>query len=316
MPWRLQMRTCTSNLEKYGIFLWHATDTAWQAGLVFHILLEDPAWTKCGSRIEFSGKWTYRDAFDNRRYTMSDLTPTALVTGGSRGLGRAIATTLAASGLQVYLTYVSKPDEAAQSVAFIEQAGGKARAFRVDVADSEAVTTFFQDEIRDKVSLEVLVNNAGITKDGLVLRMKDEDFDRVLGINLRGAFVCLREAAKLMTKQRRGRIVNIASVVGQMGNAGQINYAAAKAGLIGMTKSAAKELAARSITVNAVAPGFIETDMTAALSDEARQAYAKAIPLGRLGTAQDVADAVAFLASDKAAYITGQVLAVNGGLYC
>ena len=237
-------------------------------------------------------------------------------TGGSRGIGRAIAVTLAAAGLQVYLTYVSKPDEAEQTVSAIEQAGGTARAFRVDVADAASVAAFFQDEIKDKVSLEVLVNNAGITKDGLVLRMKDEDFDRVLGVNLRGAFVCLREAAKIMTRQRRGRIVNIASVVGQMGNAGQINYAAAKAGLIGVTKSAAKELAGRSITVNAVAPGFIETDMTAALSDEARQAYARAIPLGRLGTAQDVADAVAFLASDKAAYITGQVLAVNGGLYC
>ena len=247
---------------------------------------------------------------------MSDLTPTALVTGGSRGIGRAIAVTLAAAGLQVYLTYVSKPDEAEQTVSAIEQAGGTARAFRVDVADAASVAAFFQDEIKDKVSLEVLVNNAGITKDGLVLRMKDEDFDRVLGVNLRGAFVCLREAAKIMTRQRRGRIVNIASVVGQMGNAGQINYAAAKAGLIGVTKSAAKELAGRSITVNAVAPGFIETDMTAALADEARQAYARAIPLGRLGTAQDVADAVAFLASDKAAYITGQVLAVNGGLYC
>ena len=247
---------------------------------------------------------------------MSDLTPTALVTGGSRGIGRAIAVTLAAAGLQVYLTYVSKPDEAEQTVSAIEQAGGTARAFRVDVADAASVAAFFQDEIKDKVSLEVLVNNAGITKDGLVLRMKDEDFDRVLGVNLRGAFVCLRDAAKIMTRQRRGRIVNIASVVGQMGNAGQINYAAAKAGLIGVTKSAAKELAGRSITVNAVAPGFIETDMTAALSDEARQAYARAIPLGRLGTAQDVADAVAFLASDKAAYITGQVLAVNGGLYC
>lgn len=247
---------------------------------------------------------------------MSDLTPTALVTGGSRGIGRAIAVTLAAAGLQVYLTYVSKPDEAEQTVSVIGQAGGRSRAFRVDVADAAAVAAFFQDEIKDKVSLEVLVNNAGITKDGLVLRMKDEDFDRVLGVNLRGAFVCLREAAKIMTRQRRGRIVNIASVVGQTGNAGQINYAAAKAGLIGVTKSAAKELAGRSITVNAVAPGFIETDMTAALSDEARQAYARAIPLGRLGTAQDVADAVAFLASDKAAYITGQVLAVNGGLYC
>ena len=149
-----------------------------------------------------------------------------------------------------------------------------------------------------------------------MLRMKDEDFDRVLGINLRGAFLCLREAAKIMSKQRYGRIINISSVVGQMGNAGQVNYSAAKAGLIGMTKSAAKELASRSITVNAVAPGFIETDMTAALSDEARDAYAKAIPLGRLGSAQDVADAVAFLASDKASYITGQILAVNGGLYC
>ena len=149
-----------------------------------------------------------------------------------------------------------------------------------------------------------------------MLRMKDEDFDRVLGVNLRGAFLCLREAAKIMSKQRHGRIVNISSVVGQMGNAGQINYSAAKAGLIGMTKSAARELAPRSITVNAVAPGFIETDMTAALSDESRDAYAKAIPLGRLGSAQDVADAVAFLASDKASYITGQILAVNGGLYC
>ncbi|MCH5276249.1 MAG: 3-oxoacyl-[acyl-carrier-protein] reductase [Desulfovibrionaceae bacterium] len=247
---------------------------------------------------------------------MNGLTPTALVTGASRGIGRAIAVTLGAAGFQVYLTYVSKPDEAEQTVSTIERNGGMARAFRLDVADASAVSSFFQDEIKDKVSLEVLVNNAGITKDGLVLRMKDEDFDRVLGVNLRGAFVCLREAAKIMTRQRRGRIVNIASVVGQMGNAGQINYAAAKAGLIGMTKSAAKELASRSITVNAVAPGFIETDMTASLSEEARQAYAAAIPLGRLGTAQDVAEAVAFLVSDKAAYITGQILAVNGGLYC
>lgn len=247
---------------------------------------------------------------------MSDLTPTALVTGGSRGIGRAIALTLAATGLQVYLTYVSKPDEAAQTVEAIEKAGGHARAFRVDVGDAASIAAFFQESIKDQVSLHALINNAGITKDGLVLRMKDEDFDRVLGVNLRGAFLCLREAAKLMTKQRHGRIVNIASVVGQMGNAGQINYASAKAGLIGMTKSAAKELGGRSITVNAVAPGFIETDMTAALSDEARESYAKAIPLGRLGSAQDVADAVAFLVSDKAAYITGQVLAVNGGLYC
>ncbi|HIV66123.1 MAG TPA: 3-oxoacyl-[acyl-carrier-protein] reductase [Candidatus Mailhella excrementigallinarum] len=247
---------------------------------------------------------------------MSELLSTALVTGGSRGIGRAVAQTLAAAGYQIFLTYVSKPDEAEQTARAILAAGGRARAFRLDVGDSESVAAFFRDEVRERVELAVLVNNAGITKDGLMLRMKDEDFDRVLGINLRGAFLCLREAAKIMSKQRYGRIINISSVVGQMGNAGQVNYSAAKAGLIGMTKSAAKELASRSITVNAVAPGFIETDMTAALSDEARDAYAKAIPLGRLGSAQDVADAVAFLASDKASYITGQILAVNGGLYC
>ena len=242
---------------------------------------------------------------------MSELLSTALVTGGSRGIGRAVAHTLAAAGHQVFLTYVSKPEDAEQTVRAITERGGRARAFRMDVGDSDAVSAFFRDEVRDKVELAVLVNN-----DGLMLRMKDEDFDRVLGVNLRGAFLCLREAAKIMSKQRHGRIVNISSVVGQMGNAGQINYSAAKAGLIGMTKSAARELAPRSITVNAVAPGFIETDMTAALSDESRDAYAKAIPLGRLGSAQDVADAVAFLASDKASYITGQILAVNGGLYC
>lgn len=247
---------------------------------------------------------------------MSELLSTALVTGGSRGIGRAVAQTLAAAGLQVFLTYVSKPEEADQTVRAITERGGRARAFRMDVGDAEAVSAFFRDEVRDKVELAVLVNNAGITRDGLILRMKDEDFDRVLGVNLRGSFLCLREAAKIMSKQRHGRIINISSVVGQMGNAGQINYSAAKAGLIGMTKSAARELASRSVTVNAVAPGFIETDMTAALSDEARDAYAKAIPLGRLGSAQDVADAVAFLASDKASYITGQILAVNGGLYC
>ena len=162
----------------------------------------------------------------------------------------------------------------------------------------------------------MLVNNAGITKDGFLVRMKDDDFDRVITINLRGAFICTREAAKIMTKARHGRIVNISSVVGQMGNAGQANYSAAKAGLLGLTKSCAKELAARQITVNAVAPGFIETDMTAALSDDVRASYEAAIPLKRMGTAQEIADAVAFLASDKAAYITGQVLAVNGGMYC
>lgn len=247
---------------------------------------------------------------------MSELTSTALVTGGSRGIGKAVAETLAREGFQVYLTYVSKPEEAEAVAAGINAAGGSARAFRLDVSDAAAVAAFFQEEIREKVVLDVLVNNAGITKDGLILRMKDEDFDRVLDVNLSGAFTCLREAAKLMTKQRKGRIVNITSVVGQMGNAGQVNYSAAKAGLIGMTKSAAKELAGRNVTVNAVAPGFIETDMTAKLTDEIRAAYIEAIPLRRLGLPQDIADAVAFLASDKAGYITGQVIAVNGGMYC
>ena len=241
---------------------------------------------------------------------------TALVTGASRGIGRAIALALAARGLNVYVTYASKADEARSVVASIEAAGGKAAAFKLDVSDSEAVAAFFSAEIKDKVHLDVLVNNAGITKDGFVVRMKDEDFDNVLGVNLRGAFVCAREAAKIMSRQRQGRIVNITSVVGQMGNAGQANYCAAKAGLIGLTKSLAKELASRNITVNAVAPGFIETDMTSGLPAEARETYAKAIPLGRFGTAEDVAEAVSFLASPGAAYITGQVIAVNGGLYC
>lgn len=247
---------------------------------------------------------------------MSELIPTALVTGASRGIGKCIAQTLAGAGLQIYLTYASKAGEAEAVADAITDAGGKARAFQLNVADGEAVSAFFADTIKDAVRLDVLVNNAGITKDGFLIRMKDADYDAVLNVNLRGAFLCLREAAKIMSRQRSGRIVNIASVVGQMGNAGQVNYSAAKAGLIGMTKSAAKELAGRNITVNAVAPGFIETDMTEALSDEVRAQYREHIPLKRFGSVQDVAEAVAFLASDKAAYITGQVLAVNGGMYC
>ena len=211
---------------------------------------------------------------------------------------------------------MSRPEEAEQAVAEITAAGGRARAFALNVGDSEAVADFFAAEIKDKVDLAVLVNNAGITKDGFLVRMKDEDFDKVLAVNLRGAFVCTREAAKIMSKNRKGRIINISSVVGQMGNAGQINYASAKAGLLGLTKSCAKELASRQITVNAVAPGFIETDMTAALNDDVRASYVESIPLKRMGVAQDVAEAAAFLASDKAGYITGQVLAVNGGMYC
>ena len=247
---------------------------------------------------------------------MTTLTPTALVTGGSRGIGRAVALTLAREGYQVFLTYVSKPQEAEAVAAEIVAAGGRAAAFQLNVGDAAAVASFFAEQIKDKVDLAVLVNNAGITRDGFLVRMKEADFDAVLGVNLRGAFVCLREAAKIMSRQRHGRIISISSVVGQMGNACQANYAAAKAGLLGLTKSAAKELAARNITVNAVAPGFIETDMTAVLPEEVKKSYADAIPLKRLGTAQNVADAVAFLASDWAEYITGQELAGNGGMYC
>ena len=246
---------------------------------------------------------------------MTELASTAVVTGGTRGIGRAVALRLAQSGYQVYFTYVSKPELAEEVVAEIEKAGGTAKAFRLDSADSDAVSTFFADEIKGKVSLDVLVNNAGITRDGLIMRMKNDDFDRVQNVNLKGAFYCLREAAKIMAKQRMGRIVNIASVVGLMGNAGQINYVSAKAGLIGMTKSAARELGGRGVTVNAVAPGFIETDMTAALSEEVRKGYIANIPLKRMGTSEEVADAVAWLASDQAGYVTGQTLSVNGGMY-
>ena len=245
---------------------------------------------------------------------MSEQLSTALVTGGSRGIGKAIAETLAKAGYQVYLTYVSKADEAEAVARNIVAAGGKACAFRLDVADAEAVAAFFKERIKDQVELDVLVNNAGITKDGLMLRMKDEDFDRVIQTNLRGAFVCVREAAKIMTRQRHGRIINISSVVGQMGNAGQINYASAKAGLIGLTKSAAKELAGRNVTVNAVAPGFIATDMTAALPEAVRTEMCKTIPEGHVGQPEDVANAVAFFAAEQSSYLTGQVLCVDGGM--
>ncbi len=246
---------------------------------------------------------------------MSDLSRVALVTGGSRGIGRVIAEKLAADGFEVYLTYVSRPEEADKVVAAIEEKGGKAKAFKLDSGDRDAVAAFFKDEIKGKVSLDVLVNNAGITRDGLMMRMKDDDWDKVLQINLTGCFVFLKEASKIMGKQRAGRIINITSVVGQMGNAGQANYSSAKAGLIGLTKSAARELAARGITVNAVAPGFIETDMTAELPEKVVAAMLEQIPLKSLGQSEDIAAAVSFLAGPGAGYITGQVLGVNGGMY-
>ena len=256
-------------------------------------------------------------ALGARRGTdMDELTSVALVTGGSRGIGRAIAEALAERGFSIYLTYVSRPAQAEAVVEAIREKGGRAEAFFLDVSDTAAVAGFFRARIKDKVRLGVLVNNAGITRDGLLLRMKDEDFNVVLDTNLKGAFACTREAAKIMTRQRFGRIVNIASISGETGTAGQANYSAAKAGLIGLTKAAAKELAARNITVNAVAPGVIQTEMTAALSEQIRAEYLKLIPLKRYGTPRDVAEAAVFLASDAAAYITGQVLTVDGGMYC
>jgi 3-oxoacyl-[acyl-carrier protein] reductase len=246
---------------------------------------------------------------------MSEPIKTALVTGGTRGIGRAIVKRLAGSGYQVYFTYVSRPELAEAVCAEVAAEGGSARGFLLDASDWDAVEGFFAEHIKDKVDLEVLVNNAGITKDGLIMRMKREQWEQVIDINLTGAFVCLQQAAKIMLKQRRGRIVNISSVVGQMGNAGQANYCASKAGLIGLTKAAALELGSRGVTVNAIAPGFIETDMTETLPKEVRDKYLERIPLGCLGSAQAIADAVAYLASDQASYITGQVLGINGGMY-
>lgn len=242
--------------------------------------------------------------------------PIALVTGASRGIGKAIAKELGHAGFFVYGTFVNNQDEANVTLEEFRTLGIQSAMFPLDIAHSEAIVEFFTTVIKPAGPLHVLVNNAGITKDGFLLRMKDEDFDDVIAVNLRGAFLCAREAAKLMVKYRYGRIINISSIIGEMGNAGQVNYAAAKAGLLGMTKAMAKELATRSITVNAITPGFIETAMTEMLSHEVKETYIKNIPLGRLGSVEDVASAVAFLASTQAGYITGQVLGINGGLYC
>jgi 3-oxoacyl-[acyl-carrier protein] reductase len=238
----------------------------------------------------------------------------AVVTGASRGIGRAIALKLAGEGAAVVVTATTV--EGAQRTADeIAAAGGKALAVKVDVSVAAEVESLFKDAVAAFGRLDILVNNAGITKDGLLLRMKEADWDAVMDVNLKGAFNCTREAAKLMSKARYGRIVNVSSVVGEMGNPGQANYCASKAGMIGLTKSVAKELARRNVTVNAVTPGFIETDMTHELSEKAKEALQEQIPMGRLGASDDIAAAVLFLVSGGAAYITGHVLSVNGGMY-
>jgi len=236
----------------------------------------------------------------------------ALVTGASRGIGRSVALGLADAGAEVVVNYSSSPDAADAVVAEIKDSGGKAYALQANVADEEAVNGLIKTVIERSGRIDVLVNNAGITRDGLLMRMKTDDWQAVINLNLSGVFLCTRAVARPMLKQKSGRIINITSVVGLMGNAGQSNYAAAKAGVVGFTRSAAKEMASRGITVNAVAPGFIATDMTKDLDAEGILA---AIPLGRFGTPDQVAGAVRFLAADPAAaYITGQVLQVDGGM--
>lgn len=238
----------------------------------------------------------------------------ALVTGSARGIGKAIAEGLAQKGVNVVIADVNL-EEALKTSSEIAGLGVRSQALRLDVSSSKEVTWVFEDIQRNFGRLDILVNNAGITRDGLLLRMKEEDWDLVININLKGAFLCSKEAVKIMAKQRYGRIVNIASVVAFMGNPGQVNYSASKAGIVGLTKTIAKEYASRGITANAVAPGFIMTAMTEALSDNVKEEMKKAIPMGRFGTVMDVANAVVFLSSPDSGYITGQVIHVNGGMY-
>ena len=238
----------------------------------------------------------------------------ALVTGGSRGIGRAVCLELARQGARVAVNYAGNAAAAEETVKACQDLGAEAFAIQADVADAAACDAMVKEVLSRFGRVDILVNNAGVTRDGLMLTMKESDWDTVLDTNLKGAFHCMKAVYRPMMKQKYGRIVNLSSIVGLRGNAGQANYAASKAGLIGLTKSMAKELAARNVTVNAVAPGFIDTDMTAALPEKAREAMLASIPMGRLGQAEDVARAVAFFAGDESAYVTGQVLCVDGGM--
>jgi 3-oxoacyl-[acyl-carrier protein] reductase len=239
----------------------------------------------------------------------------AVVTGGSRGIGRAIALRLAGMGAQVAINYVSNPGAAQETVDLIAAQGGKGGVFQFDVSDSDAVNVAMAGILEEYGSIDILVNNAGITRDGLLMKMKEESWDQVLDTNLKGAFNCIKAVNRPMMKKRWGRIVNISSVIGFLGNAGQANYAAAKAGLAGLTRSVARELASRNITVNGVAPGYIDTDMTRDLAEEVTEKILGEIPMRAMGSADDVAGAVAYLVSEDAHYVTGQFIHVNGGMF-
>ena len=239
---------------------------------------------------------------------------TAIVTGASRGIGREIALKLGREGAKVVVNYSGSKDKADEVVALIREAGGEAFAFQANVSDSEQVKAMIDATMDAFQSIDFLVNNAGITRDNLLMRMKEDEWDDVIDINLKGVFLCTKAVTRQMMKQRAGKIINLASIVGVIGNPGQANYVAAKAGVIGLTKTTARELATRNITVNAVAPGFITTDMTEALPEEVKSQMLGSIPLGKLGSAEDVAGTVAFLLSNDANYITGQTIHVDGGM--
>ena len=238
-----------------------------------------------------------------------------LVTGAGRGIGASIAKRFASEGAEVIVNYSGNDEAAQKTVDEITATGGQAQKYKCSVNDSESVKVMIDEIIKKFGRIDILVNNAGITKDGLMLRMTDEDFDRVIDVNLKGTFNCTKYVSKYMLKQKSGKIINISSVVGLSGNAGQGNYSASKAGIIGITKSAAKELSSRGITVNAVAPGYVDTDMTKVLSDNIRNEILKNIPLQRMGNVEDISNCVAFLASEDASYITGQVISVDGGMH-